>query len=78
MLPAAAPFDKASVTVEVAFDGTELKNISIHMFDGRILSPTKVWTDKASDLAVLRLAETNLHPARWGDSRKLEIGHVVK
>ena len=65
------------VTNRHVVDGTELKNISIHLFDGRILSPTKIWTDKASDLAVLRLKETDLHPARWGDSRKLEIGHVV-
>ena len=26
---------------------------------------------------MLGLKETDLHPARWGDSRKLEIGHVV-
>lgn len=65
------------VTNRHVVDGTELKNISIHLFDGRILSPVKIWTDKASDLAVLRLNETDLHPARWGDSRKLEIGHVV-
>ena len=58
------------VTNRHVVDGTELKNISIHLFDGRILSPTKIWTDKSSDLAVLRLAETDLHPARWGDNRR--------
>lgn len=65
------------VTNRHVVDGTDLKNISIHLYDGRILSPTKIWKDKASDLAVLGLKETDLHPARWGDSRKLEIGHVV-
>ncbi len=65
------------VTNRHVVDGTELKNVSIHLSDGRILSPAKIWSDKSSDLAIMRLSETDLHPARWGDSRKLEIGHIV-
>lgn len=65
------------VTNRHVVDGTELKNVSIHLFDGRIINPAKVWSDKASDLAILQMNESDLHPARWGDSRKLEIGHIV-
>lgn len=65
------------VTNRHVVDGTELNKISIHLHDGRILTATRSWTDKASDIAVLRVEEPNLQPARWGDSDSLHIGHIV-
>jgi serine protease Do len=65
------------VTNRHVVDATELNKISIHLHDGRILTPTKSWSDKASDIAVLRIDESNLQPARWGDSDTLHIGHIV-
>jgi serine protease Do len=58
-------------------DSTELNNISVHLHDGRVIHPTRIWTDKHTDVAVMKIAVDQLHPARWGDSQKLEIGHIV-
>ncbi len=52
-------------------------NISIHLHDARVISPTRVWTDEATDVAVLLLDATDVQAARWGDSNSLEIGHMV-
>jgi len=65
------------VTNRHVVDGTELNNISIHLYDGRVIHPTRIWTDKATDLAAMKIAVNDVHPARWGDSRKLEIGNIV-
>lgn len=54
-----------------------LENISIHLHDGRVIHPTRIWHDKATDVAIMKVSQTNLQPARWGDSDKTEIGHVV-
>lgn len=58
-------------------DDTPLEQISIHLHDGRVIHPTKIWTDKATDVAIMRIAPTNLQASRWGDSDKVEIGHIV-
>ncbi len=58
-------------------DETELKQISIHLHDGRVIHPTHVWSDKATDVAIMRITPTNLQALRWGDSDKIEIGHLV-
>lgn len=58
-------------------DGTPLENVSIHLHDGRVIHPTKLWTDKATDVAIMKVSPTNLQSARWGDSDKAEIGHMV-
>jgi serine protease Do len=58
-------------------DGTELEHISIHVHDGRVIHPTKIWTDEKTDVAVMQVAPANLQAARWGDSDKIEIGHLV-
>jgi len=58
-------------------DKTPLDSISIHLSDGRVIQPDKVWTDAESDIAVLKITATNLIAAKWGDSRKIEIGHMV-
>lgn len=58
-------------------DETELKQISIHLHDGRVIHPTQIWTDKETDVAIMKVAPTNLQASRWGDSDKVEIGHLV-
>ena len=58
-------------------DETPLEQISIHLHDGRVIHPTRVWTDKATDVAIMKVAPMNLHASRWGDSDRVEIGHMV-
>jgi serine protease Do len=54
-----------------------LESISIHLHDGRVIHPLKIWEDRYSDIAVLQVEATNLEPLRWGDSDKLNIGNIV-
>jgi len=65
------------VTNAHVVDKTPMDSISIHLHDGRVLQPEKVWADPQTDVAVLRINAPNLSSARWGDSQKLEIGHMV-
>jgi serine protease Do len=58
-------------------DETDLKQISIHLHDGRVIHPTQLWTDKETDVAIMKVASMNLQAARWGDSDRVEIGHMV-
>lgn len=58
-------------------DKTSLDSISIHLSDGRVIQPERVWSDEQSDVAVLKIEGSNLVAAKWGDSRKVEIGHMV-
>ncbi|MCA9054601.1 MAG: trypsin-like peptidase domain-containing protein [Planctomycetaceae bacterium] len=57
--------------------GAPLREINVHLNDGRILNPTAVLDDMSTDLAVLMLKERDVTAARWGDSDNLDIGHVV-
>jgi len=54
-----------------------LESISIHLHDGRVINPNKVWEDRYSDIAVLQVEASNLEPLRWGDSDELNIGNIV-
>jgi len=65
------------VTNRHVIDGAELDAISISLNDGRMLNPTRVWSDRATDIAVLQVTEDDLTAAKWGDSNRLEIGHLV-
>jgi serine protease Do len=58
-------------------EGTDLDHISIYLHDGRVIHPTKILTEKETDVAVLQVAAPNLQAARWGDSDKIDIGHMV-
>ncbi|MBI3865433.1 MAG: PDZ domain-containing protein [Planctomycetia bacterium] len=58
-------------------DDTPLEHISIHLHDGRVIHPARIWTDKATDVAIMKVAPTNLQASRWGDSDKVEIGNIV-
>jgi serine protease Do len=65
------------VTNRHVVQGAPLKEVNIHIADGRILHPIRVLDDMATDLAVLQLREADLAAAAWGDSDNLDIGHVV-
>jgi serine protease Do len=54
-----------------------LDQISIRLADGRVFHPTRRWTDRATDLAVLQIDADATKPAAWGDSDRLEIGNLV-
>ena len=45
--------------------------------DGRRLSPTRIWQDPGTDLAVMSLQGEHLAAARVGDSDRIEIGDIV-
>lgn len=55
----------------------DLDSISIHLHDGRVINPTKVWEDRYSDIAVMQVEAQKLKPLRWGDSDQLNIGNIV-
>ncbi|MGZ0162333.1 MAG: S1C family serine protease [Planctomycetales bacterium] len=54
-----------------------LDSILIHLPDGRVIYPRKVWNDPYSDIAIMEVEANNLEPLRWGDSDKLNIGNIV-
>jgi serine protease Do len=51
--------------------------IKIKLADGRLLFPTKVWSDRGSDIAVMAVNAERLVPANIGNSDYLEIGDFV-
>src|SRR5262245_39534637 len=54
-----------------------LAGINVRLADSRILTPTRVWADPATDVALLSIVADDLVPARVGDSSKMEIGDFV-
>jgi serine protease Do len=61
----------------VVAEVTDLNDISIHLHDGRVVHPVQIWKDKPADIAVMKVSASDLEAARWGDSDKVEIGHMV-
>lgn len=57
--------------------GYNFEEISIHLHDGRVIYPARIWTDEGTDVAILKVVAEDLRPARWGDSDAVEIGHLV-
>jgi serine protease Do len=55
----------------------QLASIDIGLGDGRKIHPTKVWTDRDTDVAVMAVDAPNLVACRIGDSEKIEIGDFV-
>lgn len=54
-----------------------LAGIQVKLADGRVFTPTQVWSDRATDIAILAVTGENLVPARLGDATKLDIGDFV-
>ena len=65
------------VTNRHVIQGASLNEIQIKLADGRVLRPTRIMQDAATDLAVLEFKNSSVTPARWGDSERLDIGHIV-
>jgi serine protease Do len=51
--------------------------IDIHLADGRLEHPARIWSDSETDVAAMALEVPGLVPARLGDSDSLEIGEYV-
>jgi serine protease Do len=51
--------------------------IGIHLTDGRVLQPERIWEDKETDVAVLAVSAPDLVAIRMGNSDVLEIGDFV-
>jgi serine protease Do len=77
MSSAKKPGDYYVVTNRHVIDGAVLEDISIQLHDGRELRPERVWTDAATDIAILKINAPHLVAARWADSNAVEIGHFV-
>ncbi len=58
-------------------EGTSPSEIYIHLHDGRVMHPTRVWTDAKADIAVLDMGTTDLTAARLGDSDSSAVGTWV-
>jgi serine protease Do len=56
---------------------SSLRQIKIKLSDGRVIYPSKVWMDRASDVAVMAVSARGLTPARLGNSDEVEIGDFV-
>ena len=52
-------------------------DIKIKLADGRRITPSRVWGDAGTDVAVMAVSAPRLVPARLGSSRKLEMGDFV-
>lgn len=57
--------------------GARAEQITVTLHDGRILRPTRVWSDPESDIALLQLDAANLKPATLGDSDRVRTGQWV-
>lgn len=53
------------------------QNIEVHLADGRVFNPTRIWSDSETDVAALAIDAAGLSAARLGDSDALEIGDFV-
>lgn len=53
------------------------ERIEIHLADGRVFNPVKIWSDSETDVAAMSLTASGLAAARLGNSDALEIGDFV-
>jgi serine protease Do len=61
----------------VVKSAASVRTIKIKLADGRTITPSAVWSDPATDIAVLAVSAEGLVPARLGDSDQLEVGDFV-
>ena len=57
--------------------GAQPERIKLHLYDGREIHPTRVWSDPESDIGVLAIEAPDLVAAEVGDSDRMEIGDFV-
>jgi serine protease Do len=65
------------VTNRHVLEDAPLEDISIQLYDGRVIHPIQIWNDPATDISLLKVSDDHLLTARWGDSDLVEIGHGV-
>jgi serine protease Do len=53
------------------------ERIEIHLADGRVFHPVRIWSDSETDVAVMSIEASGISAARLGDSDALEIGDFV-
>ncbi len=53
------------------------EGIEVGFADGRVLPATLVGRDPGIDIAVLKVAETELTPPNWSDAEGLKVGHLA-
>lgn len=58
-------------------EGAKERDISICLLDGRVIKPSRFWSDKMGDIAVLELSQGDLPVARLGDSDEVSVGTWV-
>jgi serine protease Do len=54
-----------------------VKKITIRLADGRTIHPTRVWSDRETDVAIMAVEATGLVSAKLGNSDEVEIGDFV-
>jgi serine protease Do len=57
--------------------GASLDAITIRLADGRELTPTRIWSDAATDIGVMRVDADDLETARMAEEDRLSIGDTV-
>jgi serine protease Do len=65
------------ITNRHVVNGADLDNIVIRLDDGRELRPQRMWTDPATDIAVMAVADDDLGPARLAERDMVQIGDTV-
>ena len=65
------------ITNRHVVNGAELDRIVIRLDNGRELRPERMWTDPATDLAVLAVPGEDLVPARLAERDTVQIGDTV-
>ena len=61
----------------VVKSAASMRTIKIKLADGRTITPTTVWSDPKTDIAVMAVSAEGLVPAKLGDSDKLDVGDFV-
>jgi serine protease Do len=71
----------AGITVVITnrhvINRSTLENIAVRLDDGRELTPTRLWADAGTDIAVLQIEADDLQPARLADGDSVRIGDTV-
>lgn len=65
------------ITNRHVIDGALPERIKIKLVDGRIITPSKVWQDPDTDVAVMAIDASGLVDAAIGDSGRMDIGDFV-
>jgi serine protease Do len=65
------------ITNRHVINRSTLENIAVRLDDGRELTPSRLWADAGTDIAVLQIEADDLQPARLADGDTVRIGDTV-